>query len=153
VRTSDDVNGTLEEHLYCLSDGQRAFPERICWPKTWLSIADSLCKTVGNGTGTLSRPHEYPWSTKLIDACLHLIKVAERGDDTLIAILSGPDFPTRCPLSKSRRPSPNAPVVAASAARKYEVENLARSSGSLSSTEIPYQWCPIPSYRKSWPRS
>ena len=79
---------------------------------------------------------------ELIDACLHLIKVPDARDDTLLNYVPGPDFPTGGVIVEPPESIAQAYRTGRGAFRlrcKWEVEDLGRGQWQIVVTEIPYQ--------------
>ncbi|WP_292285207.1 DNA topoisomerase IV subunit A [Marivita sp.] len=91
------------------------------------------------GMATNIPPHNIG---ELIDACVHLIKVPDARDDTLLNFVPGPDFPTGGVVVESRETIAQAYRTGRGSLRvraKWEVEDLGRGQWQIVVTEIPYQ--------------
>jgi len=91
------------------------------------------------GMATNIPPHNIG---ELIDACVHLIKVPDTRDDTLMNFVPGPDFPTGGVVVESRETIAQAYRTGRGSLRvraKWEVEDLGRGQWQIVVTEIPYQ--------------
>jgi topoisomerase-4 subunit A len=91
------------------------------------------------GMATNIPPHNIG---ELIDACLHLIKVPDARDDTLMNFVPGPDFPTGGVVVEPRETIAQAYRTGRGSLRvraKWEVEDLGRGQWQIVVTEIPYQ--------------
>ena len=79
---------------------------------------------------------------ELCDACLHLIKVPDARDDTLLNYVPGPDFPTGGVIVEPPENIAQAYRTGRGSFRlrcKFEVEDLGRGQWQIVVTEIPYQ--------------
>lgn len=91
------------------------------------------------GMATNIPPHNI---AELCDACLHMIKVPDVRDDTLLNYVPGPDFPTGGIIVESPENIANAYRTGKGGFRlrcRYEVEDLGRGQWQIVVTEIPYQ--------------
>jgi topoisomerase-4 subunit A len=91
------------------------------------------------GMATNIPPHNI---AELCDACLHMIKVPDVRDDTLLNYVPGPDFPTGGIIVESPESIATAYRTGKGGFRlrcRYEVEDLGRGQWQIVITEIPYQ--------------
>ena len=91
------------------------------------------------GMATNIPPHNI---SELCDACLHMIKVPDVRDDTLLNYVPGPDFPTGGIIVESPENIATAYRTGKGGFRlrcRYEVEDLGRGQWQIVVTEIPYQ--------------
>ena len=91
------------------------------------------------GMATNIPPHNI---AELVDACLHLIKVPDARDDTLLNYVPGPDFPTGGVIVEPAENIAQAYRTGRGSFRlrcKWEVEDLGRGQWQIVVTEIPYQ--------------
>jgi topoisomerase-4 subunit A len=91
------------------------------------------------GMATNIPPHNI---AELCDACLHMIKVPDVRDDTLLNYVPGPDFPTGGIIVESPENIATAYRTGKGGFRlrcRYEVEDLGRGQWQIVVTEIPYQ--------------
>ena len=80
--------------------------------------------------------------SELIDACIHLIKAPNAGDDTLLQYVPGPDFPTGGTIVEPTENIAQAYRTGRGSFRlraKHEIEDLGRGQWQVVVTEIPYQ--------------
>ncbi|MFT4708443.1 MAG: topoisomerase-4 subunit A, partial [Ascidiaceihabitans sp.] len=80
--------------------------------------------------------------SELCDACLHMVKVPDVRDDTLLNYVPGPDFPTGGIIVESPENIATAYRTGKGGFRlrcRYEVEELGRGQWQIVVTEIPYQ--------------
>lgn len=91
------------------------------------------------GMATNIPPHNLD---ELIGACLHLLKTPNAGDDTLLAHIKGPDFPTGGVIVEPPESIAETYRTGRGAFRlraKWEVEDQGRGTWAIVITEIPYQ--------------
>ena len=121
----DNYDGTLTEPIVLPA----AFPNLLANGSTGIAV----------GMATNIPPHNI---TELVDACLHLIKVPDARDDTLLNFVPGPDFPTGGIIVEPKENIAQAYRTGRGAFRlrcRYEVEDLGRGQWQIIVTEIPYQ--------------
>ena len=125
VNFRDNYDGTLRE------------PEVL--PASVPNLLANGSSGIAVGMATNIPPHNLD---ELVQACLHLIKAPDARDDTLLAYVKGPDFPTGGiivepfeSMAETYRTGRGAFRVRA----KWEVEDLGRGTWQIVVTEIPYQ--------------
>jgi len=121
----DNYDGTLTEPVVLPA----AFPNLLANGATGIAV----------GMATNIPPHNIP---ELIDACLHLVKVPDARDDTLLNHVPGPDFPTGGIIVEPRDSIAEAYRTGRGSFRlrcKWETEDLGRGQWQIVVTEIPYQ--------------
>ncbi|MBV0890797.1 DNA topoisomerase IV subunit A [Paracoccus sp. Z118] len=120
-----NYDGTLEEPVVLPA----AFPNLLCNGASGIAV----------GMATNIPPHNLH---EVIDACLHLIKSPDARDDTLMAIMPGPDFPTGGVLVESPETLREAYRTGRGSLRlraRWSREDLGRGQWQIIVTEIPYQ--------------
>jgi len=113
--------------------------EPIVLPASFPNLLANGSSGIAVGMATNIPPHNI---AELIDACLHLIKVPDARDDTLLNYIPGPDFPTGGVIVEPRDSIAQAYRTGRGAFRlrcKWEVEDLGRGQWQIVVTEIPYQ--------------
>jgi topoisomerase-4 subunit A len=108
-------------------------------PATFPNILANGAAGIAVGMATNIPPHNI---AELIDACLHMIKVPDVRDDTLLNYVPGPDFPTGGIIVEPRDSIAQAYRTGRGSFRlrcAYEVEDLGRGQWQIVVTEIPYQ--------------
>ncbi|PIE07097.1 MAG: DNA topoisomerase IV subunit A [Rhodobacterales bacterium] len=108
-------------------------------PATFPHLLANGAAGIAVGMATNIPPHNI---VELVEACLHLIRVPEARDDTLLNYIPGPDFPTGGVIVDDRETIANAYRTGRGGFRlraKWEVEQLARGQWQIVVTEIPYQ--------------
>ena len=113
--------------------------EPIVLPASFPNLLANGSSGIAVGMATNIPPHNI---AELIDACLHLIKVPDARDDTLLNYVPGPDFPTGGVIVEPRESIAQAYRTGRGAFRlrcKWEVEDLGRGQWQIVVTEIPYQ--------------
>ncbi|SHH92793.1 DNA topoisomerase IV subunit A [Marivita hallyeonensis] len=121
----DNYDGTLQEPVVLPAQ----FPNLLANGSSGIAV----------GMATNIPPHNI---AELIDACLHLIKVPDARDDTLLNYVPGPDFPTGGVIVESRETIAQAYRTGRGSMRvraKWEIEDLGRGQWQIVVTEIPYQ--------------
>ena len=91
------------------------------------------------GMATNIPPHNI---AELCDACMHMIKVPDCRDDTLLNFVPGPDFPTGGIIVEPQENIAQAYRTGKGGFRlrcRWEVEELGRGQWQIVVTEIPYQ--------------
>jgi topoisomerase-4 subunit A len=113
--------------------------EPVVLPAEFPSLLANGAAGIAVGMATNIPPHNI---TELVDACLHLIKVPDARDDTLLNYVPGPDFPTGGIIVEPKENIANAYRTGRGSFRlrcKWEVEDLGRGQWQIVVTEIPYQ--------------
>ncbi len=121
----DNYDGTLREPVVLPAQ----FPNLLANGSSGIAV----------GMATNIPPHNI---SELIDACLHLIKVPDARDDTLLNFVPGPDFPTGGVIVEPKENIAQAYRTGRGSFRlrcKWEVEDLGRGQWQVVVTEIPYQ--------------
>ncbi len=121
----DNYDGTLREPVVLPA----AFPNLLANGSSGIAV----------GMATNIPPHNI---SELIDACLHLIKVPEARDETLLNYIPGPDFPTGGVLVEPPENIAQAYRTGRGSFRlraRWQVEDLGRGGWQIVITEIPYQ--------------
>src|SRR6056297_2171199 len=121
----DNYDGTLREPVVLPAQ----FPNLLANGSSGIAV----------GMATNIPPHNI---SELIDACLHLIKVPDARDDTLMNYVPGPDFPTGGVIVEPRENIAQAYRTGRGSMRlrcKWEIEDLGRGQCQIIVTEIPYQ--------------
>ncbi|MDG1181222.1 MAG: DNA topoisomerase IV subunit A [Tateyamaria sp.] len=91
------------------------------------------------GMATNIPPHNI---AELCDACIHMIKVPDCRDETLLKYVPGPDFPTGGIIVEPEENIANAYSTGKGGFRlrcRWELEDLGRGQWQVVVTEIPYQ--------------
>ena len=113
--------------------------EPIVLPASFPNLLANGSSGIAVGMATNIPPHNI---AELCDACLHLIKVPDARDDTLINYVPGPDFPTGGVIVEPRESMLETYRTGRGAFRlrsKWEIEDLGRGQWQTIVTEIPYQ--------------
>ena len=113
--------------------------EPVVLPATFPNILANGASGIAVGMATNIPPHNI---AELCDACLHLIKVPDARDDTLLNYVPGPDFPTGGVIVEPPENIAQAYRTGRGSFRlrcKWEVEDLGRGQWQVVVTEIPYQ--------------
>lgn len=119
-----NYDGTLEEPVVLPA----AFPNLLCNGASGIAV----------GMATNIPPHNLH---EVVDACLHLIKSPDARDETLMAIMPGPDFPTGGVLVEDAATLREAYRTGRGSLRlraRWAVEDLGRGTWQVVVTEIPY---------------
>ncbi|SLN52315.1 DNA topoisomerase 4 subunit A [Roseovarius albus] len=113
--------------------------EPVVLPASFPNLLANGSSGIAVGMATNIPPHNI---VETVDACLHLIKVPDARDDTLLNYIPGPDFPTGGVIVEPRENIAQAYRTGRGSFRlrcKYEVEDLGRGQWQIVVTEIPYQ--------------
>ncbi|WP_093118923.1 DNA topoisomerase IV subunit A [Salinihabitans flavidus] len=113
--------------------------EPIVLPASFPNLLANGSSGIAVGMATNIPPHNI---AELCDACLHLIKVPDARDDTLLNHVPGPDFPTGGVIVEPKENIAQAYRTGRGSFRvrcKWEVEDLGRGQWQIVVTEIPYQ--------------
>jgi topoisomerase-4 subunit A len=113
--------------------------EPVVFPAAFPNLLANGSSGIAVGMATNIPPHNLH---ELIDACLHLIKSPNAGDDTLMQFIPGPDFPTGGVIVEKPQAIADAYRTGRGSIRlraRYEVEDLGRGQWQIVVTEIPYQ--------------
>ncbi len=120
-----NYDGTLEEPVVLPA----AFPNLLANGSSGIAV----------GMATNIPPHNIH---ELVDACLAMIKDRSIGDEALVALVPGPDFPTGGVIVEPRAAILDAYRNGRGAFRlraRWQVEDLGRGTWQIVVTEIPYQ--------------
>jgi len=121
----DNYDGTLREPVVLPA----AFPNLLANGSSGIAV----------GMATNIPPHNIG---ELVDACLHLIKIPDARDDTLLNFVPGPDFPTGGVIVEPRESIAETYRTGRGGFRlraKWEIEDQGRGTWQIIVTEIPYQ--------------
>ena len=113
--------------------------EPVVLPAQFPNLLANGASGIAVGMATNIPPHNI---AELIDACLHMIKVPDARDDTLLNFVPGPDFPTGGVIVEDRESIAQTYRTGRGSIRlrcKWEVEDLGRGQWQIIVTEIPYQ--------------
>ena len=113
--------------------------EPVVLPAQFPNLLANGSSGIAVGMATNIPPHNI---AELVDACLHLIKVPDARDDTLLNFVPGPDFPTGGVIVEDRDSIAQAYRTGRGSIRlrcRWEVEDLGRGQWQIIVTEIPYQ--------------
>ncbi|WP_299355916.1 DNA topoisomerase IV subunit A [uncultured Shimia sp.] len=113
--------------------------EPVVLPATFPNLLANGSSGIAVGMATNIPPHNI---AELCDACLHMIKVPDVRDDTLLNYVKGPDFPTGGVIVEPPESMAQTYRTGRGSFRlrcKYEVEDLGRGQWQIVVTEIPYQ--------------
>ena len=113
--------------------------EPVVLPAAFPNLLANGSSGIAVGMATNIPPHNI---AELCDACLHMIKVPDVRDDTLLNFVQGPDFPTGGIIVEPRESMMQTYRTGRGAFRlraRHEVEDLGRGQWQIIVTEIPYQ--------------
>ncbi|XHY16015.1 DNA topoisomerase 4 subunit A (plasmid) [Pseudoseohaeicola sp. NH-UV-7] len=113
--------------------------EPVVLPASFPNLLANGSSGIAVGMATNIPPHNI---AELCDACIHLIKMPDARDDTLLKYVPGPDFPTGGIIVEPPENIAQAYRTGRGSFRlrcKYEVEDLGRGQWQIVVTEIPYQ--------------
>ena len=112
--------------------------EPVVLPAQFPNLLANGSSGIAVGMATNIPPHNI---SELIDACLHMIKVPDVRDDTLLNYVPGPDFPTGGVIVEPRENIAQAYRTGRGSIRlrsRWEIEDLGRGQWQVVVTEIPY---------------
>ncbi len=118
-------------------DGRLTEPSVL--PAQFPNLLANGSSGIAVGMATNIPPHNI---AELCDACIHLIKVPDARDDTLLKYVPGPDFPTGGVIVEPPENIATAYRTGKGGFRlraRWEVEDLGRGQWQIVVTEIPYQ--------------
>ncbi|MCK0140472.1 DNA topoisomerase IV subunit A [Aliiroseovarius sp. F47248L] len=133
------LNGLDENAVDFRDNYDGRLTEPVVLPAEFPNLLANGSSGIAVGMATNIPPHNI---AELIDACLHLIKVPDARDDTLLNYVPGPDFPTGGVIVEPRENIAQAYRTGRGSFRlrcKWEVEDLGRGQWQIVVTEIPYQ--------------
>ena len=133
------LNGLNENAVDFRDNYDGTLTEPVVLPASFPNLLANGSSGIAVGMATNIPPHNI---SELIDACLHLIKVPDARDDTLLNYVPGPDFPTGGVIVEPRENIAQAYRTGRGAFRlrcKWEIEDLGRGQWHIVVTEIPYQ--------------
>ncbi|SDY50375.1 DNA topoisomerase IV subunit A [Citreimonas salinaria] len=113
--------------------------EPVVLPAAYPNLLANGASGIAVGMATNIPPHNI---AELIDACIHLIRHPNAGDETLLQYVPGPDFPTGGVIVEPAETIAQAYATGRGSIRlraKWEVEDLGRGQWQIVVTEIPYQ--------------
>ena len=133
------LNGLDENAVDYRDNYDGRLTEPVVLPAEFPNLLANGSSGIAVGMATNIPPHNI---AELIDACLHLIKVPDARDDTLLNYVPGPDFPTGGIIVEPRENIAQAYRTGRGSFRlrcKWEIEDLGRGQWHIVVTEIPYQ--------------
>ena len=133
------LNGLDENAVDYRDNYDGRLTEPVVLPAEFPNLLANGSSGIAVGMATNIPPHNI---AELIDACLHLIKVPDARDDTLLNYVPGPDFPTGGIIVEPAENIAQAYRTGRGSFRlrcKWEVEDLGRGQWHIVVTEIPYQ--------------
>ncbi|SEV96024.1 DNA topoisomerase IV subunit A [Aliiroseovarius sediminilitoris] len=133
------LNGLDENAVDYRDNYDGRLTEPVVLPAEFPNLLANGSSGIAVGMATNIPPHNI---AELIDACLHLIKVPDARDDTLLNYVPGPDFPTGGIIVEPRENIAQAYRTGRGSFRlrcKWEIEDLGRGQWQIVVTEIPYQ--------------
>ncbi|WP_273691100.1 DNA topoisomerase IV subunit A [Ketogulonicigenium vulgare] len=113
--------------------------EPVVLPAAFPNLLANGSSGIAVGMATNIPPHNLD---EVISACLHLIRAPSADDDSLLAFIPGPDFPTGGVIVEDPENIRQAYRTGRGAFRlraKWEIEDLGRGQWQIIVTEIPYQ--------------
>lgn len=113
--------------------------EPVVLPAQFPNLLANGSSGIAVGMATNIPPHNI---AELCDACIHMIKVPDCRDDTLLNFVPGPDFPTGGIIVEPAENIATAYRTGKGGFRlrcRWEIEDLGRGQWQIVITEIPYQ--------------
>ncbi|MFV0245786.1 MAG: DNA topoisomerase IV subunit A [Qingshengfaniella sp.] len=133
------MEGLAEDAVDFRENYDGTLSEPAVLPAAFPNLLANGSSGIAVGMATNIPPHNID---ELCQACLHLIKFPNAGNDKLVELVPGPDFPTGGVLVEPRESILNAYATGRGAFRlraRWEVEDLGRGQWQVVVTEIPYQ--------------
>ena len=133
------MEGLTEDAVDFRDNYDGTLTEPVVLPASFPNLLANGSSGIAVGMATNIPPHNI---VELVNACLHMIKVPDVRDDTLLQYVPGPDFPTGGVLVESPENIAKAYRTGRGSFRlraKWEVEDLGRGTWQIVVTEIPYQ--------------
>ncbi len=133
------MEGLAEDAVDFRPNYDGTLSEPVVLPAAFPNLLANGSSGIAVGMATNIPPHNLH---ELIDACLHLIKSPEARDETLVALVPGPDFPTGGVMVESRETILEAYRTGRGSLRlraRWQIEELGRGTWQIVVTEIPYQ--------------
>ncbi len=133
------LDGLAENAVDFRDNYDGTLTEPVVLPASFPNLLANGSSGIAVGMATNIPPHNI---AELVDACLHMIKVPDCRDDTLLSHVRGPDFPTGGVIVEPAENIANAYRTGRGSFRlrsKWEVEDLGRGQWQIVVTEIPYQ--------------
>ncbi|MFC3167330.1 DNA topoisomerase IV subunit A [Paracoccus fontiphilus] len=133
------MDGLTEDSVDFRPNYDGTLQEPVVLPSAFPNLLANGASGIAVGMATNIPPHNLH---EVIDACLHLIKTPDARDDTLAALVKGPDFPTGGVIVENSDTIADAYRTGRGAFRvraRWMQENLGRGLWQVVVTEIPYQ--------------
>ncbi|MTE02117.1 DNA topoisomerase IV subunit A [Paracoccus sp. YIM 132242] len=133
------MDGLAEDAVDFRPNYDGTLQEPIVLPSAFPNLLANGASGIAVGMATNIPPHNLH---EVIDACLHLIKTPDARDDTLAALVKGPDFPTGGVIVENADTIAEAYRTGRGAFRvraRWMQEDLGRGLWQIVVTEIPYQ--------------
>ena len=133
------LEGLAEDAVDFRENYDGTLSEPAVLPARFPNLLANGSSGIAVGMATNIPPHNI---AELCDACLHLIKVPDARDDTLLNFVKGPDFPTGGVIVESAESMAQAYRTGRGGFRLrslWQVEDLGRGQWQIVITEIPYQ--------------
>ncbi|MEB8389417.1 DNA topoisomerase IV subunit A [Rhodobacteraceae bacterium KMM 6894] len=133
------LDGLAENAVDFRDNYDGTLTEPVVLPASFPNLLANGSSGIAVGMATNIPPHNI---SELIDACLHLIKVPDARDDTLLNYVPGPDFPTGGVIVEPAENIATAYRTGRGSFRlrcTWEQEMLERGQWQIVITEIPYQ--------------
>ena len=133
------MDGLAEDAVDYRPNYDGTLTEPVVLPSAFPNLLANGASGIAVGMATNIPPHNLH---EVVDACLHLIKSPDARDDTLAALIKGPDFPTGGVLVETAESMAETYRTGRGAFRlraRWSVEDLGRGQWQVVVTEIPYQ--------------
>ncbi|MBW7056866.1 DNA topoisomerase IV subunit A [Paracoccus bogoriensis] len=133
------MDGLAEDAVDYRPNYDGTLTEPVVLPSAFPNLLANGASGIAVGMATNIPPHNLH---EVVDACLHLIKSPDARDDTLAALIKGPDFPTGGVLVETAESMAETYRTGRGAFRlraRWSVEDLGRGQWQIVVTEIPYQ--------------
>ncbi len=133
------LEGLAEDAVDFRPNYDGTLEEPVVLPAAFPNLLANGASGIAVGMATNIPPHNLD---ELIEACLHLIKHPNAGDDKLVEMIPGPDFPTGGVIVEPRDQILEAYRTGRGAFRlraRWTIEDLGRGQWQIVVTEIPYQ--------------
>ena len=133
------LDGLAEDAVDFRPNYDGTLEEPVVLPAAFPNLLVNGAAGIAVGMATNIPPHNLH---EVVDACLHLVKAPNATDETLLALMPGPDFPTGGVLVEPPAAIREAYRTGRGSFRlraRWQLEDLGRGTWQIVVTEIPFQ--------------